>query len=297
MRKHVRTVIQFMWTALTNGFWKGFFSGKIYQGPLKQVCLPGLNCYSCPGALGSCPVGALQATLDSGKFRIPFYVGGFLIFFGALLGRFVCGFLCPFGLVQDLLYKIPVPKKIRVLPWDRAFRQFKFLVLGLFVILLPMTVTGIAGQGKPWFCQYICPSGTLFGGIPLLLANEKLRQAAGLLFDWKFFVLVVVLVASVFVFRPFCRYLCPLGAVYGLFNPVAVFRYRIDRDACISCGKCTQSCPMAIDVQRNENSPECVRCGTCIAACPKSCIHKTVIDRAEHPRRGEEPTPVRPTGR
>lgn len=296
MGKHGRTAIQFIWTALTNGFWKGFFSGKIYQGPLKQVCLPGLNCYSCPGALGSCPVGALQATLDSGKFRIPFYVGGFLIFFGALLGRCVCGFLCPFGLVQDLLYKIPVPRKLRTLPGDKALRQLKYLVLGLFVIILPMTVTGIAAGGKPWFCQYICPSGTLMGGIPLLLKNENLRKAAGLLFDWKILALLVVLVGSVFIYRPFCRYLCPLGAIYGFFNPVAVFRYRIDKDACISCGKCTQACPMAIDVQANVNSPECVRCGSCIAACPKGCIRRTMIDRTGDPGRAGEQTAAGPAG-
>lgn len=278
MRRHARTFIQFIWTAVSNGFWKGFFSGKIYQGELKRVCLPGLNCYSCPGALGACPVGALQATLDSGKFRIPFYAAGFLIFFGALLGRFVCGFLCPFGLVQDLLYKIPVPKKIRTLPGDRVLRKVKYVVLALFVILLPAAVTGIGGQGKPWFCQYICPSGTLLGGLPLLTANEPLRQAAGFLFAWKFLILAVVLVASVFIFRPFCRYLCPLGAIYGFFNPVAVFRYRIDRDACISCGRCTRACPMAIDVEKNENSPECIRCGACRAACPKGCIHRNVLD-------------------
>ena len=278
MRRHARTFIQFIWTAVSNGFWKGFFSGKIYQGELKRVCLPGLNCYSCPGALGACPVGALQATLDSGKFSIPFYAAGFLIFFGALLGRFVCGFLCPFGLVQDLLYKIPVPKKIRTLPGDRVLRKVKYVVLALFVILLPAAVTGIGGQGKPWFCQYICPSGTLLGGLPLLTANEPLRQAAGFLFAWKFLILAVVLVASVFIFRPFCRYLCPLGAIYGFFNPVAVFRYRIDRDACISCGRCTRACPMAIDVEKNENSPECIRCGACRAACPKGCIHRNVLD-------------------
>lgn len=278
MRRHARTFIQFIWTAVSNGFWKGFFSGKIYQGELKRVCLPGLNCYSCPGALGACPVGALQATLDSGKFRIPFYAAGFLIFFGALLGRFVCGFLCPFGLVQDLLYKIPVPKKIRTLPGDRVLRKVKYVVLALFVILLPAAVTGIGGQGKPWFCQYICPSGTLLGGLPLLTANEPLRQAAGFLFAWKFLILAVVLVASIFIFRPFCRYLCPLGAIYGFFNPVAVFRYRIDRDACISCGRCTRACPMAIDVEKNENSPECIRCGACRAACPKGCIHRNVLD-------------------
>ena len=108
-----RTAIQVIATIIQNANFKGFFTGKIYQGQTKQVCVPGLNCYSCPGAVGSCPIGALQNSLSSMRFRFPYYVLGLLIFFGALLGRAVCGFLCPFGLVQDILYKIPFVKKIK----------------------------------------------------------------------------------------------------------------------------------------------------------------------------------------
>ena len=272
MRKNLRTVFQFAWAALSNGFYKGFLSGRIYQGNLKKICLPGLNCYSCPGSLGSCPVGAMQATLDSGRFRIPFYAAGFLLFFGAVFGRLVCGFLCPFGLVQDLLYKIPVPAKLRTLPFDRVLRRLKYLILLLFVIVLPLAVTGAGGQGKPWFCQYICPSGTLFGGIPLLAANEPLREAVGLLFSWKAAVLLGILAASLFLYRPFCRYLCPLGAIYGFFNQAALLRYQFDPDSCIHCGKCTEACPMRADPEKNVNSAECIRCGICREVCPTGSI-------------------------
>ena len=109
-------LIRCAFTAVTNGYAQGFLQGKIYRGKLKLICMPGLNCYSCPGALGSCPIGSLQAVLDSGKFRFSCYVLGFLVLFGAVLGRFVCGWLCPFGLVQDLLHKIPLFQKKKNLP-------------------------------------------------------------------------------------------------------------------------------------------------------------------------------------
>ena len=111
LRRNVRTVVQLCWTALTNGYAAGFAKGTIYKGELKRVCVPGLNCYSCPGALGACPIGSLQAVLGDRNHWFSFYVVGFLLFFGAVLGRFVCGWLCPFGLAQDLLAKIPFPKK------------------------------------------------------------------------------------------------------------------------------------------------------------------------------------------
>ena len=84
--------------------------GRIWQGPSKQVCVPGLNCYSCPGALGACPIGSLQSFMSGAVLRFPFYVLGLMILFGLILGRRICGWLCPFGLVQELLYKIPTPK-------------------------------------------------------------------------------------------------------------------------------------------------------------------------------------------
>ena len=86
-----------------------FLQGKLYQGGGKAVCVPGLNCYSCPGAAGACPIGAFQAVVGSSKFRFSYYITGILILLGVLLGRFICGFLCPFGWFQELLHKIPRP--------------------------------------------------------------------------------------------------------------------------------------------------------------------------------------------
>lgn len=275
--KHLRLFVQACFAALTNGYACGFLEGKIYDGPLKQLCVPGLNCYSCPGALGACPIGALQAVLGSRGKRFSFYVIGFLLAVGAFCGRFVCGWLCPFGLLQELLHKIPFPKKIKKLPFDRVLRAFKYIFLVVFVILLPMVVVNVIGQGDPWFCKYICPAGMFYGGIPLSILDEGIRAAAGALFAWKFLILAVIVVLCLVVYRPFCRYFCPLGAIYGLFNPIAFVRYEVDKAQCIDCGKCGAVCPMDIDLHKEPNSRLCVRCGKCKGACPTGAIRNTVL--------------------
>ena len=153
--ERIRKSIQIIWTILSNGFITGFIQGKIYTGDIKKLCVPGLNCYSCPGALGSCPIGSLQAVVGSREYRFSFYVAGFLIFVGAFMGRFVCGWLCPFGLLQGLLNKIPFFKKVKTFKGDKVLRYLKYLILLVFVIILPMVVSDATGLGEPFFCKYI----------------------------------------------------------------------------------------------------------------------------------------------
>lgn len=265
-------MVQLISAALLNGYALGFAKGRIFTGKTKLFCVPVLNCYSCPGALGACPIGSLQAALGGGKNRFPFYVLGLLLLFGIILGRLACGLLCPFGLVQDLLHKIPVPKLKIPKKIDKPARFVKYLVLLLPVVLLPALTAGNDGIAPPYFCQYICPAGTLGGGIPLLLANASLRQAAGMLFSWKALVLAVILLLSMTIHRPFCKYLCPLGAFYAIFNRFAFYQMHLDRDKCVGCGICKRACPMDVEVTKNINSPECIRCGKCKAVCPTGAI-------------------------
>lgn len=265
--------VQALWALLTNSYLAGFARGKIYQGKLKNLCVPGLNCYSCPGALGACPIGAVQAVIGSWNFKLAFYAAGFLMFVGALAGRFVCGWLCPFGLIQDLLHKIPFPEKIGTFRGDRILRKLKYVILIVFVILLPMFLVDVLGQGAPYFCKLICPAGTLEGGIPLVLLNESMRSALGWLYAWKNVLLLITIVLSVMIYRPFCKYICPLGAVYSVFNPISVFRYRVDEKKCTGCGICAKVCGMQVDPAENANHPECIRCGACKKSCPVKAIH------------------------
>lgn len=264
-------VIQLTAAALLNGYAVGFQRGKIFTGGSKALCVPVLNCYSCPGALGACPIGALQTALGAQR-HVPFYVLGLMMLFGVVLGRVVCGLLCPFGLVQDLLHKIPVPKLKIPQRVDRAARYLKYLVLVFLVVALPVLAVTKSGIAPPYFCKYLCPAGTLGGGIPLLLKNQALRQVAGVLFGWKVLVLVGIVTASTVIHRPFCKYLCPLGAFYAIFNRFSFYQMSLDRSKCVNCGQCEHICPMNVAVTKEINGPECIRCGKCRSVCGTGAI-------------------------
>lgn len=260
-------------TLLTNIHLPNFFRGGIYQGKGKSVCVPGLNCYSCPAASGACPIGSFQAVVGSSKFGFSYYITGFLILLGVLLGRFICGFLCPFGWLQELLHKIPSKKlstkKLKPLTY------LKYIVLLLAVILLPALAVNDVGMGDPFFCKYICPQGVLEGAIPLSLVNEGIRAALGTLFVQKLFILLAVVALSILFYRPFCKWICPLGAFYALLNKISLLEIKMDEQKCVSCGKCAASCKMDVDVRKTPNHAECIRCGKCITACPAEalCFH------------------------
>ena len=263
-----RKLVQVAAFGYSNPYLMNFKGGKLYQGKWKQFCNPGLNCYSCPAAAFACPIGALQAVNGSVNFKLSFYVVGILLAFGVLLGRAVCGWLCPFGLLQELIHKIPSPK----LKLKKAFLYLKYVVLVVFVIVLPIAVTDYMGMGKPAFCQYICPAGTLEGGVPLLLSHQALRQTIGSLFTLEVAILIGTVIGCVLVYRFFCKALCPLGAIYGLLNKISIYGLKVDEHKCINCGKCRQICRMEVDPVRAPDSAECIRCGECAKACPEGAI-------------------------
>ena len=261
-----RTAIQLAAALIQNANFKGFFTGRIYDGKTKSVCVPGLNCYSCPGAVGACPIGSLQNMLSGLRFKIPYYVVGLILFFGALCGRLICGFLCPFGLFQDLLNRIPFPFKTNKFRGDRILRMLKYVVLIVLVIILPICV-----KLTPFFCKYLCPSGTL-AGILLAFSDTSLFEVFGSLFAWKACVLGIIVLSSVIIARPFCKYLCPLGAIYAPLNKVSLLHMECDTSKCISCGKCAKACYMGVDPSVNPNSTECIRCLKCVHDCPVKAL-------------------------
>lgn len=271
MKQGYRHLIQAVSALFTNGHLSGFFTGRLYQGAGKHFCVPGLNCYSCPGALGACPIGSLQAVIGGQTRGVSYYVFGLLLLFGTVFGRLICAFLCPFGLIQELLYKIPSPKPRVPRRPDRVLRWGKYVCLAA-VLLIPAVWTDAFGLGVPAFCKYLCPAGTLEGGLPLLLTHEGLRDTVGALFGWKLGVLLAVLAACVLLYRPFCKYLCPLGAFYGLFNRVSLYRMEVDSAACTHCKSCERACKMGVEVTRQINSAECIRCSVCRNVCPAHAI-------------------------
>lgn len=268
----IRKAVQSIWGILHNAHFQGFLTGTIYEGPLKKFCVPGMNCYSCPGAVGACPIGSMQALFDGRKRKFSFYVVGYLALIGLLVGRFICGWMCLFGLIQELLYKIPTPKLKISGKADKVLRFIKYVMLLVFVFGLPFFYRGDVNVGLPFFCKFICPVGTLEGGIPLVLLNKGMRAAAGALFGWKFFLLILCILTSIFIYRPFCKYICPLGAFYSLFQKVSILRLSLDKDRCVSCGACARQCKMGVNPASIPNSTECIRCGECVKVCPKNAL-------------------------
>jgi ferredoxin-type protein NapH len=265
--------------------WFIYFSTRtIYQGGAKGLCFPGFNCYACPLAVFSCPIGSLQNSLAlvsphksvtaaghavaqvarqqaAHSFSALLYVLGFLGLVGVATGRLVCGWICPFGLLQDLLYKIPTPK-LKLPPW---MRYGKYLMLVALAMLIPY-LTGVA-----WYSR-LCPAGALEGALPLEVFPPKVPlPGVGWFFWLKMGILAFFLAWMVVSKRPFCRTACALGAAYALLTPVSFYRMAVD-GRCNTCGKCREVCPVDIDIFDNPNSPECIRCLECTKVCPAGAV-------------------------
>ena len=264
-----RKIMQLYFALLFNANLKGFVSGRIYKGSTKNFCVPGINCYSCPGAVGACPIGSLQGAFSSDNRSTLYYVGGILLLYSILFGRMICGWLCPFGLIQELIYKIKTPK-LKKSPVTWILSYLKYVILVVFVVIIPIAYA-IRNIPLPAFCKYICPAGTIEGGLGLLSNkfNESYFSMLGPLFTWKFLLMVSIIVGCVFIFRLFCRFICPLGALYGLFNKISVFGIKVEKDKCTHCGLCTAHCKLDI---HQVGDRECISCGECADVCPTTAI-------------------------
>lgn len=263
----LRRWIQIVATVLSNACWMFPHTKGIYQGPLKSICVPGLNCYSCPAATGACPLGSLQSMIaglrpavKAGNYHFGAYIIGTLGLTGSLVGRMPCGWVCPFGLLQELIFKIP-SRKFKI---PKLLTHFKYLFLALFIFILPGLIVDDYGYGMTWFCRFICPAGTLEAGIPMLILKPELREIIGILFYSKLTILIIFVMWMVISSRPFCRVVCPLGAIYSLFNKHSVFKMIHDPDKCTHCRECYNNCPMGIKFYEGPNQYDCIRCLKCL---------------------------------
>ncbi len=414
---------QIIGTVVLNGYILAYIQNKIlYSGFLKAVPEPVLNCYGGPLSLFACPLGSFQQIIGLKGVEwwqnIPWVVLGVFLVVGASVGRAACGWLCPFGLWQDLLYKIKIGPRAGIkrwlslgvincialitiillaifvrVPWWKSVlfgwvplsalllysaikgkvelpRRWSIagmlvgITLGLVVVIqhdvnigiavgavgmvlgsfiggskavlvfapagFVLTVLGkaerlgpfsgvelglvfllvvvifylaierwlrlflpsvgikyavliiVAGvvvylTAEPWFCK-LCPQGTLEAGIPLVLWDpvQGLRALVGWLFYFKVAILLFVFWSAVMVKRPFCRVICPIGAVYALFNKLSLLRMRLDNNACNRCGVCRRVCPTDIEPFLEPNQAECIRCFECVWNCPHKALKITI---------------------
>jgi polyferredoxin len=229
----------------------------------KSVCLPVLNCHSCPLAIFACPIGIIGQF--SALHLFPFLIIGLLILFGALMGRLFCGWCCPLGLLQELLYKIPSPK-IHI---SRHFEKLKYLILVVPVIMLPF----FFGTNTPFFFCKLCPSATIQSALPWAIIRQELPELIPGLLRITFF-LAIILIATASL-RAFCKILCPLGALMGMFNKFSLlFVTKKDSD-CNRCKSCESDCPRGLTNDHNhiavgKRSSECILCLECNKKCSAS---------------------------
>lgn len=239
-----RRVYQIIALFITNSYFFTFF---------KCISPPVFNCYACPLAVFACPVGIFQNFIIIGK--IPFYTFGILGITAIFIGRMTCAWVCPFGLIQEILYKIPVSK----VNFPKFYKNFKWIFLIFLVILLPYFFK------DTFFCK-ICPAGTLEAGIPLIVLKSNLRKMIGILFYFKIFILFLFIYLMIKTYRPFCRIVCPLGLFLSLFNKISFFRMTVE-DGCNECRKCEKKCPMELNFYKEPNARECIRCLECKEEC------------------------------
>ncbi|MCD4689862.1 4Fe-4S binding protein [bacterium] len=264
-----RRIVQFVAFLLTNSYFAAIPKASFYQGTLKGVCVPVLNCYACPLAWGSCPIGTLQHFLIVRAF--PFYLLGMLGVIGLFVGRWPCGWLCPFGWFQDIVYKLKLPK-FTAPDW---LRHLKYVILVVLVGVVAWFTF------EPWFCK-ICPAGTLGAGLPWLWWQARGSDyAEGMNFlTWMFGLKIVILAGLILLMgmmkRPFCRFICPLGALLGLTNKISLLQMNVNLDSCAiayamgsdfqncaKCKHCSVHCPMDLKVPEQIDSVDCIRCMNC----------------------------------
>ncbi|RJP35161.1 MAG: 4Fe-4S binding protein [Actinobacteria bacterium] len=267
-----RRVTQVVSALAINPYFVYFSSRVTYQGGVKGVCVPGLNCYACPLTIFACPIGSLQHSFVlmspkvkgslSQAFASLIYVLASIGLVGAVVGRMPCGWVCPFGFLQELLHAIPTPK-LRLPGWIR-WGRYGFLVV--VAIAIPF-ITAVS-----WFSR-LCPAGALEGGIFLkAVPPEAPLPPSGWFFWFKIAILAAFLLWFVFSKRPFCRSVCPLGAMFGLCNRFSLYRMAVDDSKCTVCGKCREVCPVDINIHDDPNSPDCIRCLQCKKACTYGAI-------------------------
>jgi ferredoxin-type protein NapH len=234
-----------------------------------SMCAPVFHCYACPLATFACPIGVLANF--SALHIFPFVALGLLIGAGALFGSLICGWACPFGFLQDLTARVRTPK----FDPPRWTGHLRYVVLAGTVFAIPF----FFGERHPLFICGFCPAGALEGAVPNMVSQALAGGTVALPNTLKLAVLLLFLGAIFFVRRPWCRILCPLGAIFSLFNRASVFFLRLDPEKCVDCGRCHKVCQLGLQPQKSPNDSRCIRCLECTHCGPEALTVDTIFRR------------------
>ena len=181
--------------------------------------------------------------------RLGNYLVPFILFFGV----FYCGWICPFGSIQDIIGKIATKLKIKRFKCSQKIQKHLVYLRYFLYTLVVVKLISMSWNPRGRF-------GDILNGIEL---NELLYT-----------IVVVFLIASIFIDRPWCNYFCEKGAFYGLLSTFRIFGVKRDNNTCIHCHKCDKVCPMNILVESTDfvNHLNCIGCLECISNCPKKCL-------------------------
>ena len=273
--EHKTRLNNFVSKLLPHRLWVQSASLLIWLDPfglrMHGMCSPVLHCYACPLAAFACPIGVIAQL--SAMHIFPFIAIGLLIIIGAAFGSLLCGWVCPFGFLQDLAAKVPTPR-FELPKWTGYFR---YVVLIIMVLAIPY----FFGEGHWLFICRLCPAGALEAAVPnmvsQIVAGQKISPPGAI----KLTILGLFLVTIFFVNRPWCRLLCPLGGVFSLFNRVSAFFLRIDADKCNACKQCHKLCEYGIEPDKTPNDTGCIRCLECTKCGPDAITPASIFEHAE----------------
>ena len=221
-----------------------------------------------PSIHALCPFGGLESLYQfftSGSYISKIFSGTLVLFaitivLVLLFRRSFCGLICPFGAIQEFFGKLghKLFKRKLVMPsmFDKLLRYVKYVVLIITIVYAWKTAGLWMAPYDPWSAYAHLPEG---------LGNVWAESAVGLI------ILVITVLGSLLYDRFFCKYLCPMGALYGIIGKLSPFKVVRNENACIDCGLCSKSCPVNIDVQHTlmVTSAECLNCQICVLKCPK----------------------------
>ena len=183
----------------------------------------------------------------------------------ALWGRFFCGFLCSFGMLQELIFffskrvisgKVRIPERFDCVMKFLKYFIFVFIVAGIWILALP-----VDSSWNPW-------------GVFGILVSGNLSIISPAIPTVGFALLLAIMLGSLFVERFFCRYLCPLGELFAVVSRKRFYKIRRQGDSCTNCGLCTRSCSMGIRIPKKNAviSGECIQCMQCLSTCPRESL-------------------------